>query len=83
VDIGNIFVIFLHQRSLIIYQQLKSIYTTIEDFRANVSGAHWDAENGATIEGASADSVWKDIVKSRVCFFIILFFLAMSFHLIL
>jgi hypothetical protein len=54
--------------SLIIDQQLKSIYTAIEDFRTNVSGAHWDAVTGATIEGPMAEKVWNDIVVAKVCF---------------
>ena len=62
--------IFLYQCSLIVNQQLKSIYTAIEDFRTNVSGAHWDAVTGATIEGPMAEKVWNDIVRLRVrCFF--------------
>jgi hypothetical protein len=42
------------------------IYTAIKDFRSNVSGAHWDAVTGATIEGPTAEKVWNDIVKARV-----------------
>jgi hypothetical protein len=62
---------------LIIDQQLKSIYTAIEDFRTNVSGAHWDAVTGATIEGPMAEKVWNDIVTAKVryitCFLLISF----------
>jgi hypothetical protein len=59
-------------RSLIIDQQLKGIYTAIEDFRTNVSGAHWDAVTGATVEGPMAEKVWNDIVKSKVCYITLL-----------
>ena len=48
-------------------QQLKGIYTAIEDFRTNISGAHWDAVTGVTIEGPMAEKVWNDIVVARVC----------------
>jgi hypothetical protein len=51
---------------IIVIDQLKGIYTAIEDFRSNVSGAHWDAVTGATIEGPTAEKVWNDIVKARV-----------------
>ena len=51
---------------IIVINQLKGIYTAIEDFRSNVSGAHWDAVTGATIEGPTAEKVWNDIVKARV-----------------
>jgi hypothetical protein len=66
VDSGIVVVIFPYRHSLIIDQQLKSIYTAIEDFRTNVSGAHWDTVTGATIEGPTAEKVWKDIVTARV-----------------
>jgi hypothetical protein len=51
---------------IIVIDELKGIYTAIEDFRSNVSGAHWDAVTGATIEGPMAEKVWNDIVKARV-----------------
>ena len=62
--------------SLIIDQQLKGIYTAIEDFRNNVSGAHWDADTGATIEGPMAEKVWKDIVTAKVRITLFLLFLS-------
>ena len=63
--VGVLF-IFSYHHSLIIDQQLKSIYTAIEDFRTNVSGAHWDPVTGATIEGPMAEKVWNDIVMAKV-----------------
>ena len=63
----RVLVIFSYHSSLIINQQLKSIYTAIEDFRTNVSGVHWDAVTGATIEGPMAEKVWNDIVTAKVC----------------
>ena len=61
-----VLVIFPYCCSLIIDQQLKGIYTAIEDFCTNVSGAHWDAATGATIEGPMAGKVWNVIVKVKV-----------------
>ena len=65
-DNGIVLVIFPYHRLLIIDQQLKSIYTAIEDFRTNVSSAHWDADTGATIEGPMAEKVWNEIVTAKV-----------------
>ena len=65
-DNGIVLVIFPYHHLLIINQQLKSIYTAIEDFRTNVSGAHWDADTGATIEGPMAENVWNEIVTAKV-----------------
>lgn len=65
----SVTVIFPYHCSLIIDQQLKTIYTAIEDFRTNVSGAHWDVDTGATIEGPAAEKVWSDIVSARVRYY--------------
>jgi hypothetical protein len=43
----------------------------IEDFRTNVSGAHWDSVTGATIEGPMAEKVWSEVVAAKVCYQII------------
>ena len=40
------------------------------------TGAHWDADTGATIEGPMAEKVWKDIVMAKVRITLFLLFLS-------
>jgi hypothetical protein len=44
--------------------QLKRTYQAIEAYR-NISGAHWDGERGANIEGEVAAKVWNEYVVKR------------------
>ncbi|KIN94545.1 hypothetical protein M404DRAFT_167969, partial [Pisolithus tinctorius Marx 270] len=44
---------------------IRKIYRDIEYYRAQPSGAHWDNEKGANIQGQHAEQVFEDFVKSH------------------
>ncbi|KIK90533.1 hypothetical protein PAXRUDRAFT_801372 [Paxillus rubicundulus Ve08.2h10] len=44
--------------------QIKTIFSEIEKYQ-NLSGMHWDNENGAGINGMDAEAVWEADVKDH------------------
>ncbi|KIO04856.1 hypothetical protein M404DRAFT_112299, partial [Pisolithus tinctorius Marx 270] len=44
---------------------IRKIYRDIEYYQAQPSGAHWDNEKGANIQGQHAEQVFEDFVKSH------------------
>ncbi|KAF8229337.1 hypothetical protein L208DRAFT_1286882, partial [Tricholoma matsutake] len=48
------------------WASLKAIFKMIESYQ-NVSGAHWDLQRGANIQGEAAMAIFSAFIAQKVC----------------